>query len=45
MESSNTVVGAAFTYLYLAVKERGGVGIAVGFGKRYSNICIVQEDH
>ena len=36
--------GKLFTNLFLALKQWGDVGIAVSLGKRYSNICIIQDD-
>ena len=37
--------GKLFTNLFLALKQWGDVGIAVSLEKRYSNICIIQDDH
>ena len=36
--------GKLFTNLFLALKQREDVGIAVSLGKRYNNICIIQDD-
>ena len=45
MRATSQWWGEAFYKFFPGLKQWGDVGIAVSLGKRYSNICIIQDDH